>query len=925
MSKIYLMLLALGFCCLGASAQDFTITGNLVDNQSKKPLEAATVVVETVKDSSMITYTITDKAGAFKLKGKAYDELANVYVSFVGYAPYSKKIDFSKGTDISLGNIQLKESINTLGDVIVKGRAAPVTIKKDTLEFDVASFKTKKDASVEDLLKELPGVEVDDQGNITINGKPVNKILVNGKPFFGDDPTIATRNLTKEIVKKIQVVDTKTESEAFTGEEGDDQNKTVNITIDKDKNKGIFGRVAAGGGTDKRFEYAGFANYFNNDRRISVLGGGNNINSPGFSFGEIEKMFGNARYVSVSDNGSFNINGRSFGGGLGITNSRTGGANYVDVIGKDNDVNADYFYNAANSYEDRKESQEVTLPNRRFFSNSTSRTDNRDISHAVNARFEIHVDTTFMIEVRPEFTYTEGKNRYRRQEETRDSLQELTNQSSTSNQTFRDGRNFQNRISATKKYGTDGGFIRVNVNNDINSTNTNAFLLSNTQIYGEDPSTIDRNQNTDGKVSTSGLGLSAEWRMPLISKKLFFNAQYDYDNNRRIDRQSVFDLNGDTGDYSDFNLTQSTDFSNKDRSSRPELGIDFNNDKIRARASAAYVFRTLESADALRDIDFSNDFNALELRANFGYNFNKKTSLFSGYNLNNNAPNVQQLSPYIDVSNPLNTTQGNPDLKPSNEHNIYLGFNNFDWQTRTGFNSFINAGITNDQVVSKSTISDANVRTTTYTNVNGVYRFYGRVNYSKNIKLDTLRTLKYDLSIGANGNRDVNFNNETQYASKTIAYMPSIELRFTWKDLFEIRPQYTPSFTRNTYNLARFSDRNFTRHELRVRTSTFWPKELEWENDIRFITNPNIAAGFQSSAVFWNSTLAYSVLNDKATITLKAYDILNQNTNAQRTATADYVQDVQSTVLQRYFMLSFSYKFNTLGKRGEIRENNWFD
>ena len=228
-------------------------------------------------------------------------------------------------------------------------------------------------------------------------------------------------------------------------------------------------------------------------------------------------------------------------------------------------------------------------------------------------------------------------------------------------------------------------------------------------------------------------------------------------------------------------------------------------------------------------------------------------------------------------------------------------------------------------LVSKSTITDANVRTTTYANVDGAYNFYGRVNYSKDIEMDTLRTLKYDLSMGMSGNRDVNFNNEILYASKTIQYMPRIGLRFTWKNLFEIRPEYGPTFTRNTYDLASFDNNHFKRQELRVRTSTFWPKELQWENDIRFIANPSVAGGFQTNSVFWNSTLAYSILKDQGTVTLKAYDILNQNTNAQRTATADYVQDVQSTVLQRYFMLSFSYRFNTLGKKGEIRDNNWFD
>ena len=156
---------------------------------------------------------------------------------------------------------------------------APITIKKDTLEFNVKSFKTKKDANVEDLLQQLPGVEVDDEGKITVNGKPVNKLLVNGKPFFGDDPTITTRNLSKEIIEKVQVTDTKTKSEAFTGEEGDTQNKTINLTIKEENNQGYFGRIAGGKGTEDLYEYASIVNRFRGDRRISILAGGNNTNS----------------------------------------------------------------------------------------------------------------------------------------------------------------------------------------------------------------------------------------------------------------------------------------------------------------------------------------------------------------------------------------------------------------------------------------------------------------------------------------------------------------------------------------------------------------------------------------------------------------------------------------------------------------------
>src|SRR5690606_6883121 len=372
------------------------------------------------------------------------------------------------------GNIKMVVQTESLGDVVVTATRAPITIKKDTLEFNAAAFSTKANAKVEDLLKELPGVEVDAQGNITVNGKAVNKILVNGKPFFGDDPTIATRNLTKEIVDKIQVTDTKTDSEAFSGDKGDDQNKTINITIDEEKNKGIFGRVAAGAGTDKRFEYAGLINYFDNDLRLSALSGGNNINSPGFSFGEIEKMFGSGR-INFNRNGSFNFNGRAFGSGEGITNSRTTGANYADDFAKGTDISADYFYSAANTFNEEIRDRENILPENRYFSTSSSRSESEDDTHSANLRFKTKIDSTFLIEVRPQFIFNKSTQNFERNEESRNLSDELINQSNSENHSFREGRNFENDLTATKNYGSRGGYFRIRVNNTINATENDDF------------------------------------------------------------------------------------------------------------------------------------------------------------------------------------------------------------------------------------------------------------------------------------------------------------------------------------------------------------------------------------------------------------------------------------------------------------------
>src|SRR5690554_2260030 len=227
--KQFLVSILILFISANSFSQNFKVSGTLIDEETRDPLEAATVFMETAKDSTLLTYTITNRNGKFTLEGNSSVKKARVNISFVGYESFHREIDLTERIP-DLGDIPIAFSIASLDEVVVKSRA-PITIKKDTLEFNVASFKTKRDATIEDLLKELPGVEVDENGKIKVNGKDVSNILVNGKPFFGNDPTIATRNLTKEIIEKVQVVDTKTKAEAFTGEEGDKESKTINLTI----------------------------------------------------------------------------------------------------------------------------------------------------------------------------------------------------------------------------------------------------------------------------------------------------------------------------------------------------------------------------------------------------------------------------------------------------------------------------------------------------------------------------------------------------------------------------------------------------------------------------------------------------------------------------------------------------------------------
>ena len=902
----------------------FEISGTILAEEDKTALESATIYLERVKDSSLVTYTISDKNGKFTLEGRELDNQFDLFISYIGYKTYTRRITLNQQKQ-DLGTINLI-SDNALDAVVLTSRA-PITIKKDTLEFNVSSFKTKKDANVEDLLKQLPGVEVNDAGEITVNGKPVNQILVNGKPFFGNDPTIATRNLSKDIIEKVQVTDTKTKSEAFAGEQGDTENKSINLTISEDKNKGVFGRIAAGAGTDERYEYAGLLNFFDNDRRLSVLAGGNNINSPGFSFGELERIFGGVSSISINNAGgntSFSFGNRSFGGGQGIIASNNAGANYADDIGEKTEITGDYFFSNSNSENESSTQRENILVDSRFFTNSNSSTDNESNDHSVNLEFDIEIDSTFLINISPSLRYANNTNRSNNNQESFNELEIRTNASVSNSFVETDNRNFTNTIDLTKRFGNKGSFLKFNITNEINDIEVDDFFSSTANIFGTNPSEEIRDQFTDETQDLNRLNTSITYRLPLKAKELFLDLSYRYSDINREEVKSTFDADPN-GDFNIFNTDLSTDFEFTNRRSTPALEVRFQKEKWSANFETALVFRTLENRDALRpNLSIERDFTNIEADANFSYRFSPKASIRTGYSLRNSAPNVSQLQPFQDVSDPLNIRTGNPNLEPTNTHSFDFSYNAFDFQKGSGFFLFFTGNFINDQVIAQTTIDENLVRNTTYTNVNGNYRLSAFSSYNKRVKIDSLQTFRYRIGLSTRSTRSVNFNNNVQYASINNTLTPTLRLTYAIKDVLEFSPSYNLTFQKTTFNVDFFDNQDFLSHNLGLRTATFLPKGLEWRNDINYRLNPDVADGFDRNAVFWNSTLAYTLLKDKATLTLKIYDLLDQNTNARRTATANFIQDSQSTVLQQYFLLSFSWKFNTLGSKGETKSNSFF-
>lgn len=898
-----------------AQQKSFTIQGTLV-SEDDQPLEAATIHLETIKDSTVVTYTISGRQGQFELKGRAYNQNLNLFISYVGYGTYKQEVALGNEA-INLGKIVMKSSTDELDEIVIRSRA-PITVKKDTLEFNASSFNVKKDATVEDLLKELPGVEVDADGAITVNGKPVNQLLVNGKSFFGNDPTIATRNLTKEMIEKVQVVDTKTEAQAFTGQRGDSENKTINLTISEDKNKGVFGRISAGAGTDKRYEAAGLLNSFDNDQRLSVLGGTNNINSPGFSFGEIQKMFGGGRSIMMNSSGGFRMDGMSFGMGDGIVVSQLGGANYADKYGKSTDILVNYFFSGSESNNEQITNRETIYPDSRFFSYSNAASNTDTDSHTVNMKLDIKAGKNLLISYTPSFSYAKMISKYRSNESTYNELDEIINSSESSNYQQQESQNFSNKMSITQKFGEKGAYVSIALDAGFENIASQKEQYSQTLFYDDFTENQLQDQRSGTDIDNRNFNSEITYALPLKANEYFLNFKYKYDTKKKENIESNYDFNETTGEYDLFNTLLSSDFTFYDNRSVPSLSFAIRKENWNFNIESGYDFISLKSNDRLRlDTANSKNYEAVNLSSNIYYRFSNRSSFHMSYRLNNESPAISELQPYQDVSNPLHIVEGNPDLNPAKKHNVNLGYNAFNFQTGIGFNFYGQFSYVQDAAVRETTIDENFVRYTTYRNEDGNMFGSGGGSYRRNIKIDSLQTLTVGGGAWLNINKNYAYNHDVKYETINQSIRPNVTLRYVWKDIVDVSANYGISFGKSEVDIEQVQDRNFATHNLRINTATFLPKNWEWRNDVVYSYNPDVAKGFDNSAWFWNSTLNFSFMNDNAMLSLKVYDILDQNNNTRRSSTDNYIQDTQGTVLERYFMLGFTWKFNTLGTQDE--------
>lgn len=927
-SLLFRLLLLLAFC--GASAQNsVTITGKILDNGTQVPLESATVYLTKVSDSTVIDYTITKRDGTFAIAVKKNALPALLKISYIGYQNHIQRLEKDMA-DKDFGIIRLSDNANMLGEVVVKAEAPPIRIKNDTLEFNASSFKVRPDSNVETLLKQLPGVEIDAEGKITVNGKEVKQVLVNGKPFFDADGKIALQNLPSDIINKVQITDKKTKQEEIAGKPASSSDASINLTIDEDKNKGVFGKFMGGMGSSGRYESSFMFNYFKNKRKLSVLGSANNINSVGFSMNEIFDSMGGGRNTSIymSDNGSFGINGMRFGGGKGITRSNLGGLSYNDEFFKGFDFGGNYFYMAAHTDNNNRTKEVTFLPDGNFTTESVAKTRDDKFSHNVTGNIEYKIDSTATLYISPKFN--RGNARYGNTYQQRSYSDNLTlNESRASTFNEQTSTGASNSIYFNKNLKRKGSRIAADFDHDNNKDEIQYLNQSETIFHDETgggaPDRFDRrDQKRWERNLKDNYFASFEYQQGLTDS-LNVHMGFEYIHNSSSFDKNTFDFETTTQGYSDRNDSLSQYLKTRLRRWNPKVGFNIERKKFNWYVDLGTSVMNLENQSLYLGTTtrLQKKYLLPFANSNFRYSFGKSMNFYASYWYNVDVPQAREILPVADFSDPLNTVTGNPNLDPNIQHSLYLNLGKFDYQTKTGINFYAGGNFYENRVVASSTYDASRKRFTTYANVSGTYNSWFGGNWNKSFKNEA-HSFKYRIGMNSNLERNKGFVDGKLYAANSLRLSPGMSFTYDYGELLSINPSYTYTYNDTQYTNFTISQANYSQHRANLQLTTYWPKHFVFGNDFGYTYNTQIADGFKKDFLLWNISLGYNFLSDHFLAKVKVYDVLNQNQNATRSIWASGIRDEQNDVLRRYVMFSLTYKLEKFAGKKKESNNFWF-
>lgn len=908
MNKHIIYTLLLLFFSLSIFAQSNYSVSGVVKDEIDMPLPKLSVKILRAQDSSFVKGASSNDKGRFRIGGLAVGQYI-VSLSYLGYDTYNKNVSLLPGSEhINIGTVRMRPEDVMLEEAVVMGKKPDIVVKEDTLEFNADSYKTQPNAVVEDMIKKMPGIEIDENGKITANGKEVTKILIDGEEFFSDDPKVATKNLPANMVEKLQVIDRKSDEARFSGVDDGEDETVINLTVKKGMKNGWFGNVQAGGATGGRYEGLLMANHFKDNNQLTLIAGANNTNNMGAGDLGATMFSGSSR------------RGRGgWGPMLGENTSAVGGLNFN--AGKNDRFRGGGDIKYAYSDLDLREQSE-----RQNFLTSDSTTldnslkENRNKSHNVEMNYRLlwKPDEFTQIEFKPNFKYSHSNmsNRSASRSFGINSVgaNDTITTGSLNSFSRADGFNLGGRLSFSRKLkGKEGRQVSLSLSYGYNDSREDGYSYNNTSYYKtgviENTNLKDDDHNRGGSY-----GVRASYVEP-INKHTTWSVSYSYRYNYTNADKLSYNINSD-GSLGELNTEYSNSFRNNFQRHRASTAFNGTYEKMNYNVGIDFEPSKSESRnliDASRNVEGKMQYNfAPFLRYN--YKISKSDNLKIDYRGRTQQPSITQLQPSQTISDPLRRSEGNPDLKAAYDNSFSLRYNSYNAEKQRSMMLFVRGSYTMNSIVNATFYDSDGIQITKPVNENGVWNVWSMFMANRPFK-----------------NKRFSFNNFTSFGcSRQIGYSNSLRntsmnynirerLEFVYTSSFgDIRLAGNGSYQRTKNSIQSKNNNNIFDYGAKFATTLYIPGDITLTTDINYSGKAGYADGYDENMWLWNAQLSWSFLKGKqASLIVRGYDLLNQNKNIMRSVTGNYIQDVETNSVGRYVMFSFAYRFNSFAKRGE--------
>lgn len=912
MKLTYLTLLMVFSTILLFAQKPYAIKGSVTDTMATYKLVNTTVTLLNQKDSTLVKFTRANAEGSFAINNLHSGKFI-LLITYPGYADYAENFTLDTiNPEKDFGDIDLILKSTLLEGVIIKGNAA-ITFKGDTTEFNADSYKIQPNAKVEDLLKQLPGIQVDKDGKITAQGQKVNKVLVDGEEFFGDDPTLVTKNLRGDMIDKVQLYDKKSDQATFTGIDDGEKSKTINLKLKEDKKNGYFGKLNAGIGTKDFYQNQATVNVFKGKQKYAAYGAIGNTNE---SFGNNIMSIGSVEFLEDGGMMMTSDGGDDFdmgGGAGGISINRNAGLHYENKWKDKYGVNTNYKLGSVSSKGENNSLSINTLPGQTNTSKSDQKSSSFSFNQKVDGTLNMSLDSssTLKVTVSGALKNNDSTDDYKSSTQREDNS--FLNRGSRTINNESDEKGLNASAFWAKKLKKKGRTVSINVKQSFTQTTGTGFLNSENEFLSSQnqlDSIVRIDQYKTSDVFKSTFSTNATYTEP-ISKKLALVFNYGLSlNNSSSDKKS---FNKDMiGNYNDLDREFSNNFKLNQLTNKAGMNFNYRTGKSIMTFGTRINAVNFKQIDLYEDTTLKRNFINWSPQINYSYNFSRSTSLRVNYNGSTSQPGMEQIQPYRANTDPLNIVLGNPNLRPSFSNNFGLSYNSFKILSEQVLMVNGNFGFTTNAITSNVVTDDAGKTTMQAINMSDKTPINFNLSVSAGRKIKDIN-LTVDASIGGNYNYSIsnNFLNTSQSFNYSLG--PSV---YKYSDKYSIQLSLRPSYNTSSNSVLGVKNNNDSysangNFDMMARL----PGKIEIRTNGEYqYTGKSQAFNESLNRLIWNASLNKKFLKTESlNLSLSGKDLLNQNSGFNRSVYNNTINQSNSTTIQRYFMLSLAWDFNKMG------------